>query len=110
MSAIHFIERTDNIRKTDRSKNEWESGGWDVTEEMAQKLVGATLYLHRTKHQPSHFGGRILSYQTVQAGSSGNGIVFTVRAAADCKDVKTDSKGWSKDCKIVWDALEPAQA
>lgn len=110
MTAIHLIERSDNIRKTDRSKNEWESGCWDVTEEIAQKLVGATLYLHRTKHQPSHFGGRILSYRVGQAVASGSCVVFTVRAAADCKDVKTDAKGWSKDHKILWDALEPAQA
>ena len=63
MTAIHFIERSDNVRKMDSRKNEWESGFWAVTEETAQKLVGATLYLHRSKHQPSHFGGRILSYR-----------------------------------------------
>lgn len=109
MTAIHCIERSDNIRKIDRQKNEWESGGWDVPEEVAQKLVGATLYVHRTKHQPSHFGGRILSWRAVPAGPSG-GVVFTVRASADCKDVRTDTKGWSKDYKILWDAPQTAQA
>lgn len=109
MTAIHFIERSDNVRKTDRLKNEWESGFWDVTEESAQKLIGATLYLHRSKHQPSHFGGRILSYRIEQAGPSGGGVVFMVRAAVDCKDVKAGTKGWAKDHKIFWDALEPAQ-
>lgn len=108
MTAIHFIERSDNVRKTDRSRNEWESGFWDVPEETAQKLVGATLYLHRSKHQPSHFGGRILSYR-IEQGPSGSCVVFTVRAAVDCKDVKTDAKGWAKDHKIFWDALEPAR-
>jgi hypothetical protein len=109
MTAIHLLERSDNVRKTDRLKNEWESGFWNVTEESAQKLVGATLYLHRSKHQPSHFGGRILSYRIEQAGPSSGCVVFTVRAAADCKDVKAEPKGWAKDHKIYWDALEPAQ-
>lgn len=108
MTAIHCIERSDNVRKTDRLKNEWESGFWDVTEETAQKVVGATLYLHRSKHQPSHFGGRILSYRIEQAGPSAGCVVFIVRATADCKDVKTEPKGWAKDHKVFWDALEPA--
>jgi hypothetical protein len=110
MTAIHFIERSDNVRKTHRLKNEWESGFWNVTEGTAQKLVGATLYLHRSRHQPSHFGGRILSYRIEQAGASAGYVVFTIRAAVDCKDVKTEPKGWAKDYKILWDALEPAQA
>lgn len=110
MTAIHFIERSDNVRKIDSRKNEWESGFWPLTEERAQKLVGATLYLHRSKHQPSHFGGRILSYRIEQAGPSSGCVVFTVRAALDCKDVKTEPKGWAKDHKIFWDASEPAPA
>jgi hypothetical protein len=108
MTAVHFLERSDNVRKTDPRKNEWESGFWDVAQEHAQKLVGATLYLHRTKHQPSHFGGRILSYR-IEEGASIPRVIFTVRAAADCKDVKAGPRGWAKDCKIVWEALEPAQ-
>ena len=110
MTAIHFIERTDHVRKTDRLKNEWESGFWPVTEETAQKLVGATLYLHRTKNQRSHFGGKILSYRIEQAGPSAGSVVFTVRASMDCKDVKVEPKGWAKDQKIFWDASEPAHA
>lgn len=110
MTAIHFIERTDNVRKTDRHKNEWESGFWDLTEEMAQKLLGATLYLHRSKHQPSHFGGRILSFRIEKGHPSGGEIVFMIRAAADCKDVKTGPKGWSKDRKIFWDTAEATPA
>ncbi|MGQ0749401.1 MAG: hypothetical protein ACT4PS_02590 [Betaproteobacteria bacterium] len=104
MTAIHLLERSDNVRKTDRLKNEWDSGFWDVTEEKAQKLVGALLYLHRSKHQPAHFGGRILSYRTAPAGPFSGRIVFTLRATADCKDVKTNLKGWTNDHKIIWDA------
>ena len=108
MTAVHFIERTDNVRKIDSQKNEWESGFWALTEEVAQKLVGATLYLHRSKHQPSHFGGRILSYRIEQTGASIGCVVFTIRAAVDCKDVKTEGKGWAKDHKIFWDTSEAA--
>lgn len=110
MTAIHFIERSDNVRKTDRLKNEWESGFWPLSAETARKLVGAALYLHRSKHQPSHFGGTILSYRVEQAGPSAGSVVFTVRATVDCKDVKTDAKGWTKDYKIFWDVSEPAHA
>ncbi len=110
MTAVHFIERTDTVRKTDKHKNEWESGCWPISEETAQKLVGATLHLHRTKNQLSHFGGRILSYRVEQTGPSAGCIVFIVRATVDCKDVKVDSKGWTKDCKILWDAPAPVPA
>jgi hypothetical protein len=110
MTAVYLIERSDNVRKTDRSKNEWESGFWDITEESARKLVGAKLYLHRSKNKPSHFGGTILSYRIEPASPSGTGVVFTVRADAAYKDVKTEPKGWAKDHKILWDASEPAHA
>jgi hypothetical protein len=103
VAAIHFVERTDNVRKTDKSKNEWESGYWPLAEEIAQKLVGSTLYLHRTKLTPSHFGGDILDYRVEQSGAEAGRIVFKLRAKADCKGVKIEGKGWSNDCKIVWD-------
>lgn len=110
MTAIHFIERTDMVRKTDKLKNEWESGNWPVPEETAQKLVGAALYLHRGKMQPSHFGGKILSYRVAQSGPAAGSVVFTLAAAVDCKGIKTDRKGWAKDLKICWTAEEPADA
>ena len=103
MAAIHFVERTDNVRKIDKSRNEWESGHWPVPEETAKKLVGSVLYLHRTKHAPSHFGGDILDYRIEEAGPDAGRVVFKLRAKADCKGMKIDGKGWSKDCKIVWD-------
>jgi hypothetical protein len=108
VSAIHLVERTDNVRKIDKSKNEWESGFWPVTEDVAQKLVGSVLYLHRTKLSPSHFGGDILDYRVEQAGTEAARVVFKLRAKADCKGVKIDGKGWSKDCKILWSTAETA--
>ena len=109
MTAIHLLERLDNVRKSEKSRNEWESGYWSVGEETAQKLIGAMLYLHRTKLQASHFGGSILAYRVEQSGSQVGRVVFKLRADADCKGIKTDGKGWSKDHKIFWDARAPAQ-
>jgi hypothetical protein len=94
----------DKVRKTDKDKNEWESGSWPVPEEVAQKLVGGSLYLHRGKQHPSHFGGQILSYRVEQSGPEAGLVVFTLRASVDGKGVKTDRKGWTKDQKIVADA------
>ena len=36
--------------------------------------------------------------------------MFKLRADADCKGVKTDRKGWTKDQKIFWDVATPARA
>ena len=110
MAAIHLVERTDNVRKTDKTKNEWETGWWAVSEETAQKLIGSVLYLHRSKLQPSHFGGEIISFRFEESGPEAGRVVFKLRADADCKGVKTDGKGWSKDQKIFWDAPVSAQA
>lgn len=108
MAEVHFVERTDNVRKIDKSKNEWESGYWPLTPEVAKKLVGSMLFLHRTKLTSSHFGGDILDYRVEETGPEAGRVVFKLRAKADCKGIKIDGKGWSKDCKIVWDT--PAEA
>jgi len=110
VAAIHLVERTDNVRKTEKTKNEWESGYWAVPEETAQKLIGSVLYLHRAKLHASHFGGTILGYRVEESGPEAGRVVFKLRADADRKGVKTDGKGWSKDYKIFWDAPVSAGA
>ena len=109
MAVIHFVERSDKVRKIDKSRNEWESGYWPLTEQVAQKLVGSVLYLHRTKLASSHFGGDILDYRIEQSGQETGRVVFKLRAKADCKGVKIDGKGWSKDCKIVSETESAAE-
>ena len=110
MAEIHFVERSDNVRKIDKSKNEWESGYWPLTEQVAQKLIGGVLYLHRTKLTSSHFGGDIIDYRVEESGSEAGRVVFKLRAKADCKGVKIDGKGWSKDLKIVGDTPGDAKS
>ena len=107
MPSIHLIERSDNVRKTDRNSNEWESGHWAVPENVAQSLIGGSLFLHRSKQQPSHFGGKITAYRIEESGPSAGLVVFKLRAQMDGKDVKTDRKGWTKDLKIVADETVP---
>ena len=109
MPAIHLLERSDNVRKTDRLKNEWESGSWAVAADVAQKLIGGSIYLHRSKQQASHFGGQILSYRIEETGPFAGLVVFNIRADADCKGIVTDRKGWSKDQKIFWDTPQPVR-
>jgi hypothetical protein len=104
LAIIHLLERVDNVRKADKSKNEWESGFWAVPEETAQKLIGSVLYLHRGKLQASHFGGTIIDFRIEEAGPHAGRVVFKLRADADRKGMKTDAKGWSKDFKIYADA------
>jgi hypothetical protein len=58
MPAIHLVERLNNVSRIDRDRNEWESGYWVVSEETAQRLVGATSSFtraslsHRTSAAP----------------------------------------------------------
>jgi len=110
VAVIHLVERSDNVRKIDKSRNEWESGYWPLTEELAQKLVGSTLYLHRTKMTPSHFGGEIIDFRVEESAPHAGRIVFKLRAKADCKGVTIEGKGWTKDCKIVWNKSEGVAA
>ena len=107
MATIHIVERTDTVRKIDKDKNEWETGNWPVSEDAAQKLVGGSLFLHRSKQQPSHFGGQILSYRVEQSGPAAGLVVFKLLASMDCKGVKTERKGWIKDQKIFADTPVP---
>lgn len=61
MPAVHFVERKNNVRRL--SDGNWESGFWVVSEERANQLIGADLYLHSGQKEPSHFGGRIVAYR-----------------------------------------------
>ena len=44
-----------------------------------------------------------------ESGASAGLCVFTVRAKVDCKDVKTDRTGWSKDTKVISDTAVTEQ-
>lgn len=59
MAAIHFICRNfDGIEKSEAMPR-YTSKAWVVSEDVAEKIVGANVYFHETKGEPSYFGGLI---------------------------------------------------
>ncbi|MHB0982504.1 MAG: hypothetical protein ACYC02_03880 [Thiobacillus sp.] len=102
MPTIHFVERLQNVHRVDKDKNEWESGYWVVSEDTAQRLVGGYIYLHRGQDEPSHFGGKILSFHVHPNGLEAGRIVFRFHAGLEFKGVKAGRDGWGNEKKIVW--------
>lgn len=102
MAAIHLVERLGDLRKVDATNQEWESGFWVVGEDTAQRLVGGDIYLHEGQNEPSHFGGRIVSYRVHRGDDVDGRIVFRFRAAMEYRGVRTGRAGWGNEKKIVW--------
>ena len=102
MSKVHLIERITNVKLISKERNEWASHCWAITEDKAKKLVGGEIYLHKGQDKPSHFGGKILSYEVLaeSAGKDAGRIVFNFQAGIEFKDVKTDKKGWAMEKKF----------
>ena len=104
MPAVHFVERLNNVRPVSDS-GEWDSGYWAIAEETAQRLVGGDLYLHSGPAEPSHFGGKILSYRVHRdrAAPEINGrMVFRVKPTRGHKGVPPGQDGWDDERKLVW--------
>jgi hypothetical protein len=105
MPAVHFVERLNNVHRVPDAPGEWESGYWVVSEETAARLVGGDLYLHFGQGEPSHFGGRIISYRVYRddTGSEIDGrILFRIRPSLEYKGVVTERQGWGNEKKFVW--------
>ena len=104
MSSIHLIERITNVKMLSKEKNEWASYCWAVTKETAKKLIGGDIYLHKAQDKPSHFGGKIFSYDVVpaDAGEDAGRIIFNFQAGLEYKNVKAGKDGWGMEKKIVW--------
>lgn len=102
MTAIHFVERLENVHPVIKDKNEWESGYWVVGEDTANRLIGGHIFLHRGQDVPSHFGGTILSYRIQQGGPEDGRLVFRFRAEMNCKGVKAGKDGWGNEKKVEW--------
>ncbi len=104
MPKVHLIERITNIKLISKERNEWASHCWAITEDAAKKLVGGEIYLHKGQDKPSHFGGKILSYEVLpeSAGEDAGRIVFNFQAGLVFKDVKAGKDGWGMEKKFVW--------
>ena len=98
---IHLIE---NVRKFIRLQDDvWESGWWGLNENKARELVGSAIYFHRKRTEPSFYGGIIKGYRVEPDGVHQGRIVFKFLYSHDCRNIKTDKTGWSKEMKVTKD-------
>jgi hypothetical protein len=103
--SVHFVERLNNVRPVPHTAGECDSGYWALGEDIAQSLVGGDLYLHSAPGEPSHFGGKILSFRVHRdrAAPEINGrIVFRIKPTRGHKGVATGEDGWGNEEKLVW--------
>jgi hypothetical protein len=101
MPAIHLVDHHE-VDLVDIDRNEWHSGYWRLSEETAQRLVGANLYLHRATDAPSHIGGRISYYHVHPKGVEAGRIVFHFHASVECSNVLAPHASWNDEVNIVW--------
>ena len=80
----------------------WESGFWKVSTETATRLIGADIYFHEKKKDPSFFGGRILDFRPSDSPAFLKRIIFKFEASAKHSGVTTDANGWGMEKKIVF--------
>jgi len=102
---IHLIENLDNFAKL--KDNVWECGWWKLKEEKARKLIGGKIYFHKSRVEPSFYGGTILGYRVENDGQHQGRIVFEFEYNLACRNIRTDKYGWSMEMKII---TEPDQA
>lgn len=96
---IHLVENTNNFTKLD--DNDWESGWWNLDEDVVKKLVGGEIYFHKSRNAPSYYGGIITGYRIEQEGQHEGMIVFMLKHSVACRNVKTGTRGWSGKIKMT---------
>ncbi|NPU83005.1 MAG: hypothetical protein HPY65_00845 [Syntrophaceae bacterium] len=96
---IHIIEQMNNFVKID--ENVWESGWWNLDENNAKELVGGDIYFHKTRDEPSFYGGTVLGYRIQEEGEYVGRIIFKLQYKKNCRNVRTDRTGWNKKIKII---------
>lgn len=102
---IHIVEVKNSFVKL--SNDEYESGCSQLDEAKAEKLVGGDIYFHKTRSEPSFYGGRIINYR-LETGEAQKGmIVFILRYNKGCRNIRTDKNGWSKSIKITDEERKP---
>ncbi|RYH70480.1 MAG: hypothetical protein EON54_01390 [Alcaligenaceae bacterium] len=86
------------------SEGLWRSGHWVISKDIADLLIGKSLWIHRSQAAPSHFGGEIVDcfYETYPGSPPDKEYtVFLFRARADHNDVRTAGT-WAQVKKYVW--------
>ena len=94
MTQVHLICRKldtgglDGITTVDAKNHIYRSGAWDFDPAEAERLVGGQIYFHQEKKQASHYGGDVLSVETVQTDNAREErVVFTFRATKEGRGV-----------------------
>lgn len=79
MRHVHLIARDElNVREV--GPREWESGDWYASAH--HPWIGARIFLHDAKVEPSYLGGTIVSYRRLTTGSAAGRLVFRFREDA----------------------------
>ena len=99
MSSIHLIERSNNFTQLDDKT--WESGFWALSEQVAKKLTGGSIFFHKKQAEPSFFGGIILGHRVQDQGTCQGRIIFKFHYFPDHRKVKTDRARWRNEMKIL---------
>ncbi len=98
---IHLIEKELRFTRTDKTSQNWESGYWKVSIEVAEGLIGGDIFLHKAQIKPSYFGGKITGYHIQTTGEWQGRVIFHFTATSEHKGVKTSQPGWGMEKKIV---------
>jgi len=96
---LHIVDKMNNFVKINDIV--WESGWWELDERCAKELVGGEIFFHKTRQEPSFYGGTVLGYRIVADGPYRGKIIFTLRYNHACRNVRTDKSGWQKKFKII---------
>lgn len=102
---IHLIE-TDSMNFNLVDDDLWESGSWILNEDQAELLIGSEIFFHKTRTEPSFYGGIIRGYRVKQEGENEGQIVFEFQYDKICRDIRTDRNGWARKMKIVREKAE----
>lgn len=103
--SIHLIEAMKHFVKL--QGDVWESGSWPLDEARARELVGGEIYFHKTRQEPSFYGGTILGYRVSQEGEGVAKVVFKLQYNPACRNIRTDRTGWNKGMKITAPVEQP---
>ncbi|WP_185230432.1 hypothetical protein [Teredinibacter franksiae] len=96
-----MIEKENLLTRDDKATQNWKSGFWAISHEVADQLIGGDIFLHKTQNKPSFFGGKITGYSLQDEGQWKGRIIFEFTATKEHKNVKTSKSGWSMEKKIV---------
>jgi hypothetical protein len=77
------------------------SGNWKLAVRTAIALLGARIYFHEKKVEPSSRGGSIINFDLVREGLHAGRIIFAFDEDSSGKGVSTSNHGWNNFCKIV---------